>query len=217
MSKRPLTHEPLVLVGPTAPAPKAVRLAVASRFPGVRLVSISLALYASNPRAPLRIVLCPAGRSVGEDLDFLREARRTILWPAPAAEIWSAIAGLRGSHDAPPASVTASATSRTRGRRSVLLLEGDVTLDRARRAALSGAPRDWIVERIQRVRIAAKGLDELRRVGIRWAALEPVEIVALAASTALLAARHRWVRLLPPNVTVWPLTSRPESRVTRPE
>lgn len=215
MSKRPLTHEPLVLVGPTAPAPKAVRLAVASRFPGVRLMPISLARYASNPRAPLRIVLCPAGRSVGEDLDFLREARRTILWPAPAAEIWSAIAGLRGSHDAPPAA--ASVASRTRGRRSALLLEGHVTLDRARRAALSGAPRDWIVERIQRVRIAAKGLDELRRVGIRWAALEPVEIVALAASTALLAARHRWVRLLPPNVTVWPLTSRPESRVTRPE
>jgi hypothetical protein len=176
---------------------------------------ISLARYATNPRAPLRIVLCPAGRSVGGDIDFLREARRTILWPAPAAEIWSAIAGLRGSHDAPPTGAAASPGAARR--RAALLLEGDVTLDRARRAASSGAPRDWIVERVQRVRISPKGLGELRRLGVRWSVLEPVRVLAIAASNALIRARARWARLMPPDVAVWSLTSRPESRVPRPE
>ncbi|HEY6065230.1 MAG TPA: hypothetical protein VIY96_03685 [Thermoanaerobaculia bacterium] len=197
----------LALVSPTPAAARELGPEVASRLPGDRLVPVSLTRYARDPRAPLRIVLGPGGGSVEDDLRFLREARRAILWPPPAAEVWNAIAGLRGSHDLPPAG---AAVARERsGRRSALLLEGDVTLDRARRAATSGAPRDWIVERVQRVRIASAGLEELRRLGIRWAALEPVEVVALAASPALAAARPRWRRFLPENVRVWRLAAGP--------
>jgi hypothetical protein len=72
----------------------------------------------------------------------------------------------------------------------------------------SGAPRDWIVERVQRVRVGRSGLDELRRLGIRWAVLEPVEVVALAASPALARARSRWAKYLPTDVAVWTLPSR---------
>jgi hypothetical protein len=193
------------LVSPTADAAREAGFAVARRLPDALLIPASLRRFARDPRAPLRIVLCPEGESVAGDVAFLREARRTILWPPPAAEVWSAIAGLRGSHDAPPGGA-AAARGRS-GRRSVLLLEGDVTLERARRAAFSGAPRDWIVERVQRVRISSEGLEELRRLGIRWATLDPVEVIALAASPALARARARWARMLPAGTTVWPIGS----------
>jgi hypothetical protein len=85
-----------------------------------------------------------------------------------------------------------------------------VTLDRARSAASSGAPRDWIVERVQRVRIARRDLDDLARLGVRWSVLEPVRVLAIAASDALARARPRWARLLPPDVAVWPRASRPD-------
>ncbi|HEV8610907.1 MAG TPA: hypothetical protein VGS98_12685 [Thermoanaerobaculia bacterium] len=193
----------LAFVSPTAAAARQSGLGVAHRLPGARLVPVSLGRYARDPRAPLRIVLCPAGGSLDDDLRFLREARRAILWPPPAAEVWNAIAGLRGSHDSPPE--RAAAAPERSGLRSALLLEGDVTLDRARRAASSGAPRDWIVERVQRVRIASNGLEELRRLGIRWATLEPVEVIALVASPALESARSRWRSLLPRDIPVWRL------------
>jgi hypothetical protein len=172
---------------------------------------MSLAAYASDLAAPLPVVLCPGGHSLRSDLEFLREVRRTLLWPPPAAEMWNAIAGLRGSHDAPPAEAVPA--SRSPGRRSALLLEGPVTIDRARRAAASGAPRDWIVERVQRLRIGPKGMEELRRLGIRWAALDPVEVVALAANRSLARARARWARLLPVDVPVWLLASSSEPEV----
>jgi hypothetical protein len=179
------------------------------------LAAASLAAFAADPKAPSSVVLCPAGRTVEDDVRFLRDARRAILWPVASAEIWSAIAGLRGSHDAPPAG--APPMRGAKGRHGALLLEGIVTLDRARRAADSAArPRDWIVERVQNVSISRSDLDALARQGIRWTVLYPVRLVALAASDALIRARARWARLLPPDVAVWPLTSSPESRVPRP-
>jgi hypothetical protein len=207
-----LRNRQVSLVSPTAAAAREAGFAVARRLPDARLVPASLRRFAHDPRAPLRIVLCPEGESVAGDVGFLREARRTILWPPPAAEVWSAIAGLRGSHDAPPGGA-AAARGRS-GRRSVLLLEGDVTLERARRAASSGAPRDWIVERVQRVRISSKGLEELRRLGIRWATLDPVEVIALVASPALTRARAKWARLLPDGIPIWrlPPSSKVEAR-----
>ena len=214
-SARAERSRPIALVASTAGAARVAASAGASRVPEFRLRPFSLSRYASDPQAPLEVVLCPPGRSVEGDLGFLREAHRTVLWPPPAAEIWSAIAGLRGSHEPPPTAATAS--PRTRGRRAALLLEGDVTLDRARRAASSGSPPDWIVERVQRVRISRSGLDALARLGVRWSVLEPVRVFAIAASDALIRARSRWARLLPPDVAVWPMTSRPESRVPRPE
>jgi hypothetical protein len=196
----------LSLVSPTAALARESGPGVARRLPGARLVPASLGSFARDRRAPLQIVLCPEGGSVDDDLRFLREARRAVLWPPPAAEIWNAIAGLRGSHDSAPA--RAASVPRRSDRRSALLLEGDVTLARARRAASSGAPRDWIVERVQRVRITAEGLDELRRLGIRWATLEPVEVVALVCSEALARRPNLWARLLPAGVPVWALARR---------
>lgn len=203
MNSRPETDEAIGLVGATLAAARGVRFAAATRLPGARLRPISLARYASDPAAPLKIVLCPAGNSVADDLEFLRAARRAALWPPPTAELWSAIAGLRGSHDAPPSTAPPGAR-----RGSALLLEGNLSLPRARRAVSSGAPRDWIVERVQRVRVGRSGLDELRRLGIRWAVLEPVEVVALAASPALARARSRWAKYLPTDVALWTLPSR---------
>jgi hypothetical protein len=205
----------LALVAPTAADAREIRLAVASRVAGIRLHPLSLRRYAASPRAPLRVVLAPAGRTVSGDLEFLRDARRTILWPPPAAELWGAIAGLRGSHDAPPASAAPGRRGKP-GRRSALLLEGEVNLERARRAAASGSPRDWIVERVQDVRIAAKGRDELSALGIRWAVLEPVEVVALVATPALLEARSQWIALLPAGVRVWRSSARRASRAAAP-
>jgi hypothetical protein len=209
---RILRDRDLALVSPTAAAARQSGSGVAPRLRGARLVPVSLARYARDLQAPLRIVLCPAGGRVDDDLRFLREARRAILWPPPVAELWNAIAGLRGSHDSPPE--RAVAAPERSGRRSALLLEGDVTLDRARRAASSGAPRDWIVERVQRVRIASTGLDELRRLGIRWATLEPVEVVALLASPALARARPRWARLLPDGTPTWTLARGSRFRIS---
>jgi hypothetical protein len=201
LNSRRHTDEAIGLVGATLAAAREARFVAASRLPRARLRAVSLARYASDPEAPLKIVLCPAGKGVADDLEFLRTARRAALWPPPTAEVWSAIAGLRGSHDAPPS--TAPPGSMRRG--SALLLEGNVSLGRARRAVSSGAPRDWIVERIQRVRVGRSGLDELRRLGIRWAVLEPVDVIALAASPALVRARSRWEKYLPTDVAVWTL------------
>jgi hypothetical protein len=214
-----VTADPRPTVGLLGPTPAAARRFVARlqrRLPGFLLVPLSLARFLSDRGAPSRVVVCPAGASLAGDLAFLDAARRRALWPPPGVDLWGAIAGLRGSHDEPPRGARAPRPGRV-GRASALLLEGDVTSSIARRAAASGAPRLWIVERVQRVRVPETVLAGLRRQGIRWSVLEPVEVLGLAATPELLAARHRWVRLLPPNVTVWPLTSRPETRVTRPE
>ncbi|HEY3170123.1 MAG TPA: hypothetical protein VGK08_03895 [Thermoanaerobaculia bacterium] len=199
-------------MGPRANVPRALRAAVAARLPGARLESFSLDRYVSNPKAPLRAVLCPFGSSVAEEIEFLREVRRRALWPLPGADLWGAIAGLRGTHDAAPRSARLPPPARA-GRRTALLLEGDVTFDRARRAASSGAPRDWIVEKVQRVRIEPRGLDQIRRLGIRWAVLDPVEVIGLAASPAFARARSRWARWLPEAVPVWVIARRRKSEV----
>jgi hypothetical protein len=204
----------IALVASTAAAARAMARVAPPRMAGLLFLPFSLSGYVSDPEAPLEIVLCPPGRSVEADLAFLRDARRIVLWPPPAAEIWSAIAGLRGSHDDPPPG--AARSPKGARRRAALLVEGNVTLGRARRAASSGAPRDWIVERVQRVRISRSDLDALARLGVRWSVLEPVRVLAIAASKDLIRARARWAKLLPPDVAVWPLTSRLESRFPRP-
>ena len=211
MNSRRHTDEAIGLVGATLAAAREARFVAASRLPRARVRPVSLARYASDPDAPLRIVLCPAGKSVADDLEFLRTARRAALWPPPTAELWSAIAGLRGSHDAPPSTAPPGAPRRG----SALLLEGNVSLGRARRAVSSGAPRDWIVERVQRVRVGRSGLDELHRLGIRWAVLEPVDVIAVAASPALARARSRWAKYLPSDVAVWTLPRRSGSPASR--
>ena len=191
----------IALVWPTATVARSFEAALARRFHYDRLQPVSLSRFVSDRRAPVRIVLCPAGRSLADDLAFLRAARRRALWPPPAAEVWSAIAGLRGSHDLAPDVAPLPPPTRS-GRRAALLLEGDVTPDRARRAAAAPAPRLWIAERVQRVRLGEALLEELRRTGIRWSVLEPVEVVAVVVSPELTRASSRWSRWIPRAVSI---------------
>jgi hypothetical protein len=190
----------VVVVTPDARINRSARAAI-SRLGDAEYVRMSLERYASARHAPLSIVICPAGDDVRDDLAFLEDVRRRLVWPPPSSELWSAIAGLRGSHDPPPA---ASTPPRRRSpRRTALLLEGDVTLDRARRAAAAGGPRDWIVERVQRVRVRPRERDDLHALGVRWAVLEPVDVRAIVATPALLRARGRWASLFPRTAEVW--------------
>ncbi len=193
---------PVGLVGPTPAASRRFAAGLASRLPGVTFVPLSLARFRSDREAPARVVLCPAGASLPGDLAFLEATFRRVLWPPPGVDLWAAIAGLRGSHDEPPRGARTPGPRSAR-RTSALLLEGDVTPEGARRAAASGAPRRWVVERVQRVRISDTGLEELRLRGIRWSVLEPVEVIGVAASPALAGARNRWRRFLPAEVPVW--------------
>ncbi|MDQ5857134.1 MAG: hypothetical protein M3542_02485 [Acidobacteriota bacterium] len=202
----------IAVVSPTVAVARAFAPRIARLLPGAALSTFSLERFLSDRRAPARIVLCPAGESLRDDVAFLKDAHRRALWPRPGVELSGAIAGLRGSHDEPRAGTAPSPAGRGRTT-AALLLEGDVTPARAERAAASGAPRHWIVERVQRVRISPAGFDELRRLGIRWSALEPVEVIALAASPELARAPSRWASRLPPGVPVW--TSSPAGRAPK--
>jgi hypothetical protein len=196
----PGPRPPLALVGPTPAAARRRASGLERQLSDFELRPLSLSRFLADRKAPIRVVVCPGGASLAADLAFLESIRRRVLWPAPGVDLWGAIAGLRGSHDAPPRSARSPGRSR---RTSALLLEGDVTPETARRAARSAAPRLWVVERIQRVRIPEAGLESLRLQGIRWSVLEPVEVMGIAASPALAAARSRWKRFLPAEVPVW--------------
>lgn len=194
----------IAVVSPTAAVARAFAPRIARILPEAELSAYSLDRFLSDRGAPARIVLCPAGRTVEDDLAFLEDARQRALWTRPGGELAGAIAGLRGSHDE---HAGADAPRAGRGRTTALLLEGDVTESRAERAAASGAPRQWIVERVQSVRVPPSCLEELRRLGIRWSALEPVEVIALAASAELARAPTRWSSRLPAGVPVWTTAS----------
>ena len=210
MAKTAVEAPPQVAVVSTTAVVARRFLPYLARFlPEAELVPFSLTRFVSDRRAPARIVLCPEGQGVEADVTFLEDARRRALWSRPADELASAIAGLRGSHDERAGS---SPQRASRGRTTAMLLEGDVTTARAESAAASGAPRQWIVERVQNVRIRADGLEALRRLGIRWAVLEPVELIAVAASPSLARIRSRWASLLPPMVSIWTSSPAAERR-----
>jgi len=206
-------REKLALVAPEERVARSRRAALARRLPDATLVPLSLDQFLSDRNAPDRVVLCPAGESVSEDLDFLRSARRRALWPPPGEDLAGAIAGLLGSHPLEPAGPLRPSRGRPSAR-TALLLEGDVTPARVRSAAGAGSPRHWIVERVQRVRLGQTDLEELRRLGIRWSALAPVEVVAIAATEALARSCPRWLN---PATEIWTIPSRPKPRVRSPK
>ena len=210
-----MSRPSVALVGPSSPVARALGLRFAPLLTRFRVTPYSLTGFLSDREAPLRIVICPAGRSLPEDVRFLDAVRRRVLWSRPGTELAGAIAGLRGEHDAPTADRAPPRSGR--GRTSALLLEGDVTPARAARAVDSGAPRHWVVERVQSVRMPAAALEELKRLGIRWSALEPVQVIALAASPALARATVRVRSRLPAGVPVWtsPASRRQSQRTTQ--
>ncbi|HEY3203474.1 MAG TPA: hypothetical protein VGL03_07410 [Thermoanaerobaculia bacterium] len=175
---------------------------VRERLAAARIRSFSFRSYLASSGAPRRIVLCTAGRSLDEQLEFLRRARDRLLWPAPPSDFRDAIAGLR-AHGAPsPEPTTLRPRLRKRGIAAALLLEGPVSATRARAALCSGAPRNWIVESAGHVRIADPLLAELACAGVRWSTLDPVELIALWAPEAFARAR-RWRGWLPSGTPVW--------------
>ena len=185
---------------PPVAAARSLAGAVAGRF--------SLDEYCAAPSAPDRVMLCPSGESLDGDLAFLRAVRRRLLWPAPPPDIAAAVAGL--VTDA-PANRGRAGTRRAGSRSSALLLEGTVTSERAR-AALESPERLWIVESARHVLLSGAELDALARVGVRWAALRPVQVEGVLAGAALFAARSRWRRLVPGGRAVRPTSPGGESR-----
>ena len=196
----------VAVIAPTLALARSAAAFLAGCFSDA-LSPFALPDYLASPRAPRRIVLCPSGRSVASDIRFLKAARERILWDAPEEIVYGAIEGLLGSIPPAPAPGSgrrrAPVSRRRAGRTAVaLLLEGTVTSARAR-ALCSGDARLWIVEHPGRVRVDSGLMETLRRKGVRWAALEPVILVAVLASPRLARARSRWRRLLPPETLMW--------------
>src|SRR5262249_4622770 len=96
----------------------------------IELVPFSLATYLRAPDPPPRVVLCPPGKPVTGDLEFLRRVAARLLWPAPPASVAEAIGGLRGEEPAPPPKGTRRPGARRRG--PALLLEGSIETARVR-------------------------------------------------------------------------------------
>jgi hypothetical protein len=194
----------VVCIAPAGRLSRGAAAEIAAGLPGVSLTARSLSGYLDAPRDGNRILLCPAGRSLEDDLAFLRRTARRLLWPAPSPDFRAAIGGLR-TRSAQPQAEAASRPLRRRGHglAAALLLEGPVGPQRARAALASAAPRDWIVESPRHVRLSAELDRALERAGVRLSALEPVEVVALFASVALARAAGRWKSWFPPKTPVW--------------
>ena len=196
----------VAVIAPTSALARSAAAFLAARLESAP-VPYSLLDYLASPRAPGQIVLCPAGGSLASDVAFLKAARERVLWGAPEETLSDAIEGLRGSPPAAPArSLVLRRVSPVREPESetaaALLLEGTVTSARAR-ALLSQDARLWIVEHPRRVKVDRDLMETLRRQGVRWAALDPVSLLALLASPRLARARSRWGRLLPRATPVW--------------
>ena len=197
MSARLDREEPIVVLAPTLTRARRGARIVAKRRPRSRIRAMSWPEFLERGERVDRVVLCPAGREVEHDVEFLADVGRRLRWTAPARELYSAIAGLlahlpperrgsRAAHDGRPA----------------LLLEGRVTGARAKRAAASDA-RHWILEHAANARLSSRALDALEREGVRWSVLHPIEVVAVLAEPRLARARERWKRLLPRDTPVW--------------
>jgi hypothetical protein len=193
----------IACIAPAVRRAKALSKAVAAFAAGERLDAFSMAGYLAAKSPPSRIVLCPSGRSVARDLEFLSLAARRLLWPAPPVRFQQAIGGLRNTDGPASLGQRREEAAVSGGLSAVLLLEGNVGLVRARAALSAGGPRDWVVESPGRVRLSPRQLDRLAGSGIRWSALAPVTLVALFATPALARARARWKGLLPATTRVW--------------
>jgi len=202
----------VVCIAPGGRLSRADRDAIAARLPAAELAIRSISGYCAAPDVGSRILICAAGTSASRDLDFLRRAAERLLWPSPSSDFRDAIAGLRtetarprlARHREPPPDAGDTVAA--------LLLEGRIGPARMRALLASGGPREWIAESPGHVELPGRWADRLARAGVRWSALEPVELVAVYAAPALARLSARWSRLLPPRTPVW---VRPSSRPPR--
>jgi hypothetical protein len=192
----------IACVAPSRRSARSAARGLSAGLPKARIEAFSLAAYLAAEDAPHRIVLCPAGISTKADLRFLDLAAGRLLWPGPPGSLRAAIGGIR-PHGERPRRAEAPSRKETASARAALLLEGRVGEPRARSALAAAGPRDWIVESARHVRLPAKLHRALVLEGIRWSALEPIELVALYAAPALARARGKWKSLLPPRTRVW--------------
>ncbi|MEP6995625.1 MAG: hypothetical protein ABI968_13965 [Acidobacteriota bacterium] len=193
----------LVCIAPGGKLTRKIAAEIGAGLPGVDLTVRSISGYLASPGSGRRVLLCPAGRSLSRDLGFLRRAARKLLWSAPTADFRDAIGGLRTRDVVPRAAPAPQSGGSARGLAAALLLEGHVDAARARAALESAAPRDWIVESPRHVHLPERLRHALERAGVRWSALEPVELVAVYAAPALARARAQWKRVLPAGTRVW--------------
>ena len=193
----------LVCIAPRGLLSRRAALEIAAELPGVTLAARSISGYLAAPGTASPVLLCPAGRSVASDIAFLRCIAQRLLWPAPSADFRDAIGGLRTRGTRVHATLPPERRRRTGGLATALLLEGRVGPERVRAALASSGPRDWIVETPRHVQLPDRLRRAVEQAGIRWSALDPVEVVALYAGHALMRARARWRPLLPPGTPVW--------------
>ena len=193
----------LAAVAPTQAAAKRAA-AFLGRRGRQRVLPFSIDGYLRSRQAPSRIVLCPAGKDPAEDIAFLRDASRRLLWPRPGEVLAEAVEGMLGleeqgasggrtpSRKKPPAGADQGAA---------YFLEGAVTPKRADALAEAGIRR-WIAVNPRTVRIGDALFARLDRLGIRWLALEPVEAAGVLVSPELARSRLLWRRLLPRGATI---------------
>jgi hypothetical protein len=205
----------VAVVAATAAEARAAAAALRMRVTGCAVFPAAFAAYLAEARAPARVILCATRGPAARAASFLERAVARLLWPAPPADIDAAIGGLREPVHSPGLARRARARSAARDARrtpgrlpAALLLEGAVDHARARgalAAAAEGGPRDWIVESPRHVRLRDRTFARLAGAGVRWSALEPIELVAVYAGRGVV---RRGSSGLPRGTPVWIRTGR---------
>ena len=196
--------EPVAVIAESLRAARSAarRLARAS---GLRapLTPCTPASYLRLEAAPSRIVLCASARGAARSESFLRACATRLLWPPPPGDVHQAIDGIRAELGPPRLLKRSAAPPRLRRYTAARLLEGRVDGRRASAALEAGRPLDWIVESPRHVRLTSGQLEELAARGVRWSALEPVELLGVFAPAPVAGPRRSWARVLGRRVPLW--------------
>ncbi len=172
--RRKTTAGDVAIVAATPAIARGAAAWLAHDLPEARLRCFSLPGYCARRGVPLPLVLATAGLDRDADRAFLLVARDRLLWPPASGDLYDAIAGV----------LTHLPTRRVspalgRGPGTALLLEGELTSERAR-AALNSSARHWIVEHVGRVRLSSAEIEALAARGVLWSALHPARLVGVA-------------------------------------
>ncbi|MEO8190618.1 MAG: hypothetical protein ABI682_09765 [Acidobacteriota bacterium] len=164
----------VAIVAPTREVARAAAAWLKADLPEARLLPLTVAGYCGRRGAPLPLLLAAPGLDPEADRAFLIAARGRLLWPPAAGDLYDAIAGVL-TH----LPVQRVAPEHGRGPATALLLEGELTPERAR-SALRSSARHWIVEHVGRVRLGPAEIDALSNEGVRWSALQAARLVGIA-------------------------------------